>query len=138
MLAAAFIGGPMAMVYVLWRNFQTLENPHGMRQVLLFGALFVAALLIFAPLMSTDWPDYVLPFAYSAAGWSLADKFQLSKRAIRDSEAYEFQSVWTVIAVSIVFLIAMIVVAFVWFFGLAALGLIGTGETSALIRMSLR
>jgi len=31
----------MAMVYVLWKNFQTLENPHGMRQILLWGSIFV-------------------------------------------------------------------------------------------------
>jgi hypothetical protein len=27
-LAASMLGGPMAMIYVLWKNFQTLEDPN--------------------------------------------------------------------------------------------------------------
>ena len=61
----------MAMVYVLWKNFQTLENPHGMHQILFWGSIFIVALMLFAPLMTTSWPDYVLPFGYSFAAWSL-------------------------------------------------------------------
>ena len=121
--AAAFLGGPMAMVYVLWKNFQTLENPHGMHQILFWGAIFVIALLLLSPLLPNSWLDFVIPFAYPLAAWSLAESFQMSKQAIADSQAYEFESAWNVIAVSIVFLVAMIVVAFTWFFVLVAAGL---------------
>jgi hypothetical protein len=122
--AAAFLGGPMAMVYVLWKNFQTLEDPHGMHQILFWGSIFVVALLLFSPLLPNSWLDFVIPFAYPLAAWSLAQSFQMSKQAIADSQAYEFESPWNVIAVSIVFLVAMIVVAFTWFFVLVAVGLI--------------
>jgi len=114
----------MAMVYVLWKNFQTLENPHGMHQILLWGAIFVIALLLFSPLLPNSWLDFVIPFAYPLAAWSLAESFQMSKQAIADSQAYEFESPWNVITVSIVFLVAMIVVAFTWFFVLVAAGLL--------------
>ena len=114
----------MAMVYVLWKNFQTLENPHGMRQILLWGSIFIIALMLFSPLLPNSWLDFVIPFAYPFAAWSLAGSFQMSKQAIAASQAYEFQPVWNVIAVSIVFLVAMIVVAFAWFFVLVAVGLI--------------
>jgi hypothetical protein len=110
--AAAFLGGPMAMVYVLWKNFQTLENPHGMHQIL------------FSPLLPNSWLDFVIPFAYPLAAWSLAESFQMSKQAIADSQDYEFQSAWNVIAVSMVFLVAMVVVAFTWFAVLVAAGMI--------------
>ena len=123
-LAAAFLGGPMAMVYVLWKNFQTLENPHGMHQILFWGSIFIIALMLFSPLLPNSWLDFVIPFAYPFAAWSLAESFQMTKQAIADSQAYEFQSAWNVIAVSIVFLVAMIVVAFTWFFVLVAVGLI--------------
>ena len=82
-LAASLLGGPMAMVYVLWKNFQTLENPHGMHQILFWGSIFIIGLMLFSPLMPNTWPDYVLPFGYSLAGWSLAGSFQMSKQAIR-------------------------------------------------------
>ena len=123
-LAASLLGGPMAMVYALWKNFQTLENPHGMRQILVWGSIFIVVLMLFSPLMPNGWPDFVIPFAYSLAGWSLAETFQMSKQAIADSQAYEFQSTWNVIAVSAVFLAAMIVVAFTWFMVLVAAGVI--------------
>src|SRR5258708_2210021 len=54
-LAAAFLGGPMAMVYVLWKNFQTLENPHGMHQILFWGSIFVIVLMLFSPLLPNSW-----------------------------------------------------------------------------------
>ena len=114
----------MAMVYVLWKNFQTLENPHGMQQILFWGSIFIIALMLFSPLLPNSWLDYVIPFAYPLAGWSLAESFQMSKQAIADSQTYEFQSVWNVISVSMVFLVAMMVVAFTWFAVLVAVGVI--------------
>jgi len=113
----------MAMVYVLWKNFQALENPHGMHQILFWGSIFVIVLMLFSPLLPNSWLDFVIPFAYPLAAWSLAESFQMSKQAIADSQAYEFQSAWNVIAISMVFLVAMIVVAFTWFFALVAAGL---------------
>jgi hypothetical protein len=123
-LAASFLGGPMAMVYVLWKNFQTLDDPHGMHQILLWGSIFIIALMLFSPLLPNSWLDYVIPFAYPLAAWSLAENFQMPKRAIAGSQTYEFQSAWNVIAVSIVFLVAMVVVTFTWFFVLVAVGLL--------------
>jgi hypothetical protein len=112
------------MVYVLWKNFQTLENPHGMHQILFWGSIFIIALLLFSPLMPNSRLDFVIPFAYPLAAWSLAESFQMSKQAIADSQSYEFQSAWNVIAVSIVFLVAMVVVTFTWLFVLVTVGVI--------------
>jgi hypothetical protein len=123
-LAAAFLGGPMAMVYVLWKNFQTLENHHGMQQILIWGSIFIIALMLFSPLLPNSWLDFVIPFAYPLAAWSLAESFQMSKHAIADSQTYEFQSAWNVITVSFIFLAAMVIVAFTWFTTLVALGVI--------------
>jgi hypothetical protein len=123
-LAAAFLGGPIAMVYVLWKNFQALENPHGMQQILFWGSIFIIALMLFSPLMPNSLLDYVIPFAYPLAAWSLAESYQMTKQAIADSQTYEFQSAWNVIAASMVFLVAMVIVAFTWFSVLVAVGLI--------------
>jgi hypothetical protein len=123
-LAAAFLGGPIAMVYVLWKNFQTLENPHGMQQILFWGSIFIIALMLFSPLMPNSLLDYVIPFAYPLAAWSLAESYQMTKQAIADSQTYEFQSAWNVIAASMVFLVAMVIVAFTWFSVLVAVGVI--------------
>jgi hypothetical protein len=123
-LAGSLLGGPMAMVYLLWKNFQALEDPYGMRQILIWGSIFIVMMIGFAPLLPTTWPDYVLPIGYSLAAWSLAASYQMSKQAIGASQDYEFQSAWNVIAVSIAFLFAMILVTLTLFLGLAAIGLI--------------
>jgi hypothetical protein len=123
-MAGALLGGPMAMVYLLWKNFQVLENPHGMRQILIWGSIFIITMVGFAPLLPTNWPDYALPILYSLGARSLADSFQMPKQAIGESLDYEFQSAWNVIAVSIVFLLAMIAFTLALLLGLAAVGLI--------------
>ena len=114
----------MAMVYLLWKNFQVLENPHGMRQILIWGSIFIIMMIGFAPLLPTTWPDYALPIGYALGARSLAESFQMSKQAIGASQDYEFQSVGNVIAISIAFLLAMIAVTLVLLLGLAAIGLI--------------
>ena len=73
----------MAMVYVLWKNFQTLENPHGMHQILLWGSIFIIVLMLFSPLLPNSWLDFVIPFAYPFAAWSLAESFQMTNRPLR-------------------------------------------------------
>ena len=123
-MAGALLGGPMAMVYLLWKNFQVLENPHGMRQILIWGSIFIITMVGFAPLLPTNWPDYALPILYSLGARSLAESFQMSKQAIGESQDYEFQSAWNVIAVSIVFLLAMIAFTLALLLGLATIGLI--------------
>jgi hypothetical protein len=114
-LAGSLLGGPMAMVYLLWKNFQALEDPYGMRQILIWGSIFIIMMIGFAPLLPTTWPDYALPIGYSLAAWSLAASFQMSKQAIGASQDYEFHSA---------FLFAMILVTLTLFLGLAAIGLI--------------
>jgi hypothetical protein len=123
-LAGSLLGGPLAMVYVLWKNFQVLENPHGMRQILFWGSIFIVIMIAFAPLLPNSWPDYALPIGYSLAARSLAESYQMTKQAIAESQSYEFQSIWNVVAVSIGLLIAMIIVTLTIFLGLAAIGLI--------------
>jgi hypothetical protein len=74
--------------------------------------------------MTSTWLDYVLPFGYSFAAWWLAETYQMQKSAIATSELYEFQSVGNVIAVSIVFLLAMMATAIVLYSTMAAVGLV--------------
>jgi len=120
--AASIAGGPGAMVYVLWKNFKALENPDGQKQILVWGAAFLALLLIALPFLPIGFPNYVLPIAYAVAARFLAQQYQMSKQAIQQSERYEFQSNWNVVGVSVLFLIAAIVVLLAWVLLLSALG----------------
>ena len=56
-----------------------------------------------------------------------AEKTQITKQAILDSDQYTFQSNWNVCGISIAFLVAFMVVGLVWMLGLDALGVIDLG-----------
>ena len=121
--ACSFFGGPMAMIYALWKNFQVLERPRDARQILVWGSLFIVALLLFSPFIP-DWAEITIPIGYSIAARSIAANHQMRKEDIRDSQAYEPQPVVNVAAVAIVFFLAFVVVTFSFIFALVSTGVI--------------
>jgi hypothetical protein len=116
-LAASFVGGPFAAVFVLWKNFQGLGRSSRAAHTLLWGILL--ALLIFAilPFLPDKFPNSPIPIAYSVAAMSIAQQSQLSKKAILESEQYEMHSNWNVFGISVGFLVvtAVIVIAALYF-----------------------
>jgi hypothetical protein len=122
-LACSFFGGPMAMIYALWKNFQVLERPHDMRQILFWGLLFVVLLLLFSPFIP-DWAEVAVPIGYSFAARSIAQNHQMPKEAIRDSADYEYQPALRVAAVSVVCFVAFVILTFVLIFILVSAGVI--------------
>jgi hypothetical protein len=122
-LACSFFGGPMAMIYALWKNFQVLERPNDMQHILFWGALFIGLLLLFSPFIP-DWAEIVVPIAYSFGSRSIAQNHQMTKEAIRDSAEYEFQPIQRVVAVSAVFFAAFVALTFAFVFALISAGVI--------------
>jgi len=122
-LACAFFGGPMAMVYALWKNFQVLERPSDMQHMLFWGSLFIVALLLFSPVIP-DWAEVAIPVAYSFAARSIAENHQMSKQDIRDSAQYEFQPILNVVVVCIVYFVIFVLLTFGLIFALISAGVI--------------
>ncbi len=122
-LACSFFGGPMAMIYALWKNFQVLERPRDMQHILFWGSLFIVVLLLFSPFIP-DWAEIVVPIAYSFGSRSIAQNHQMTKEAIRDSAEYEFQPISRVVVVSAVFFAAFVALTFVFVFALISAGVI--------------
>jgi hypothetical protein len=122
-LACAFFGGPMAMVYALWKNFQVLERPRDMQHMLFWGSLFIVALLLFSPVIP-DWAEVAIPVAYSFAARSIAEKHQMTKQEIRDSAQYEFQPILNVVVVCIVYFVIFVLLTFGLIFALISAGVI--------------
>jgi hypothetical protein len=122
-LACAFFGGPMAMIYALWKNFQVMELPRDMQHILFWGSLFIVLLLLFSPFIP-DWAEVVVPIAYSFGARSIAQNHQMTKAAIKDSSDYEFQPVQNVVAVSIAFFVGFVVLTFAFVFALISAGVI--------------
>ena len=122
-LACSFFGGPMAMIYALWKNFQVLERPRDMRHILFWGSLFIVSLLLFSPFIP-DWAEIVVPIAYSFGSRSIAQNHQMTKAEIRDSSDYEFQPILNVVAVCIAFFVGFVVLTFAFVFALISAGVI--------------
>lgn len=123
-LSGSFFGGPGAVVYVLWKNFRVLGNSSAATQTLVWGGLFIIAIFLVMPFLPERFPNYALPIAYAALAQFIAQKYQMTKQAIAESEQYEFQSNWNVFAVSVGFLVAFVAIGIIWMLALDHFGVI--------------
>lgn len=121
--ACAFFGGPMAMVYALWKNFQVLERPRDAQQILFWGSLFIVTLLLFSSFIP-DWAEVAIPFGYSVAARSIAANHQMRKDDILASDAYEPQPIATVASVAVVFFLGFVLVTVALIFLLVSTGVV--------------
>ncbi len=122
----SFLGGPLAAMYVLKKNFDVLGNKSGSRKTLIWGGLLIAiyfvttgVFLVEAP--SFNFPNYVLPIAYSLLTLGIVEKYQMSKKAILASPQYEIESNWRVLFVSVGSLIVFCLVGGLFLFGVLRL-----------------
>ena len=123
-LVGSFVGGPIAAVFMLWKNFQALENRSGATQTIIWGAIFLVAVLVTLPYLPDKFPNYAIPAAYSGAAFAIAKQYQMSKQAILDSQQYTFQSNWNVFGIAVAFMVLFIVLIVAWLFALDHFGLI--------------
>jgi hypothetical protein len=120
----SFIGGPLATVFFLGKNFACLHNRTGLQKTCIYGTAFIALLFIILPLLPDSFPNYAIPAAYIIAARKIVEKYQLSKTAIAQSSDYSFQSNAKVFLISLGFLIAFLVLMVGWIMGLAQMGII--------------
>lgn len=123
-MVGSFVGGPFAVVYMLWQNFRALGEEPEARQMLIWGAVFVAAVFAILPMLPENFPNYVLPVIYSLGARLVAERFHLTKQAINESDRYAQQSNWNVLGISVAFLLAFIVLGVGFVLGLDEFGLI--------------
>ena len=119
---AAFFGGPFATVYTLWKNFHALDNAASANKTLVWGAVFVVALFIAMPVLPDGFPNVAIPVAYMLAAGGIAEKFQMPKQAIQESDRYEFRSAGNVVVVCLVCFVLFATAAVAWLFALASTG----------------
>jgi hypothetical protein len=123
-MVGSFVGGPFAAVYMLWMNFRALGEEAQANWMLIWGAVFVVAVFAILPMLPENFPNYVLPVIYSLGARLVAERFHLTKQAIRESDRYAQQSNWNVLGISIAFLLAFIVLAVGFVIALDEIGLV--------------
>lgn len=109
---AALLGGPMAGIYVLQKNFEQLGDKARQRTTIQVGG---AAMLLLLLMIVLFLPPKSLGSGFSIgcaiAVSSLVRTLQMTKEDIASSGVYDFQSNWSVLAVAILALPALIAVA---------------------------
>lgn len=128
-LAAAFLGGPLAALYALKRNFDTLGNPAAGALVVRWGMAMVVALLSMLPFLPQDFPQLLLPLAYSFAARAVASASQLSREQIAaDPERYQFLPLSQLVLHSLLAMMAFMALTIVWYSLLDSAGIIELPE----------
>ena len=100
--SAAWIGGPLRMMWTLRSNFLALDQPARAGQTLIWGIVFTIALLAVMPFVPDGFPSFVIPIGYSFAGRYLAEKLQKTKQDIESSGNLSFHSNWKVLGIALI------------------------------------
>lgn len=123
-LGGSFWGGPIAVVYFLWKNYVVLGKLEEAKNCLVFGSVFILVVLVGLPFLPESFPNIVIPIAYSIGAKQLAVSSQLDKKQIIESESYTFQSNWKVLGIGTLTLLLFLVVAIFLVFAMEILGII--------------
>jgi hypothetical protein len=110
----SFVGGPIAAVFVLWKNFQSLGKNSLAKQTLAWGSLLTLLLFSTIPFLPEKFPNIVIPVAYTAFALSINRQHQMSKKDISASETHQVYSGWNVLGISVGFLVATLAVLVLW------------------------
>ena len=120
----ALVGGPIGLIYFLMTNFSLLNDDVGKRNVLYTGIAFIIALLFILPMLPDDFPNSPFTVAYVVVARLVADKYQMTKKAIIESERHQFQSSWKAFGISLICLLGSALVVLVPLLILDTLGFI--------------
>lgn len=116
--AGTFLGGPLAAIYFLMKNFEAQGDTNAARTTLATGTILTIGLILTLPFLPENFPNIVIPVGYTALASSLAQQ-QFAK-----GRADQFYSSWKVTGITVLSLIAFTVLALSVIFGFASMGLI--------------
>jgi len=109
-VACGTIGGPVGLIYFLHSNFSTLGNDKLKKNTLIYGSFFLLALLIALPFLPDEIPNTPFTVLYIVTARLIAEKYQMTKSAIIDSDDFEFHSNWRVLLFGLLCLIGSVLV----------------------------
>ncbi|MHA6204698.1 hypothetical protein ACXU4B_09765 [Dyella soli] len=107
--AGAFLGGPVGLIYFLYRNFAALGKKSEARMTLILGAVLVVALWVVLPILPQKMSGVPFTVAYMVIARQVAEKYQLTKQVIASSSQYTFQSSWNVVGMGVLCVLGSVV-----------------------------
>jgi len=122
-VACGTIGGPVGLIYFLHSNFSTLGNDRLKKNTIIYGSLFLFVLIIALPFLPDEIPSTPFTILYIITARLIAEKYQMTKSAIIDSDNFEFQSNWRVLLFGLLCLIGSVLIIVGPLFILAMFGI---------------
>ena len=121
---ASVLGGPLAAVYVINKNFQTLENRQRASASFHWGMAYLTLTLILMPLLPEDAPSALFPLMSAVVVHQVVTKYQLTRQDILQSDVYERHSNWHVVGMCFIAALVFVLVILLWLSLLTALGIV--------------
>lgn len=109
-----FLGGPMVGIYMLYLNFEAINEPDLAKSTLVIGGVCCLAMVGVLPFLPDRFPGIALPVAYTLGMVRLMKHYQFEKEYIENSSGYVCQSGGSATGVSLVGFVVLFVVAVAW------------------------
>jgi hypothetical protein len=106
----AFLGGPIGVVYFLYRNFVTLGQLAAARKCLIYGAILIPAVVASLFILPDKFPGAPFTLLYIGVARFVTQKFQLTHQQISESSDYTFKSGPNVLGMGLMCFVGSIVV----------------------------
>jgi hypothetical protein len=120
----ALLGGPVGLIYFLYRNFEALGKKSEARTALILGAVLIVALWVILPFLPQKMSGIPFTVAYMVTARQVVEKYQLTKQAIASSAQYTFKSNWNVFGMGLLCLLGSAVFIIGPYMVLYALGVL--------------
>ena len=120
----SFWGGPIAAVYFLRANYLSLGKFGEAAKALLFGSIFLIAIVLLLPFLPERFPNIVLPLIYWFSARQIATTTQVDKSGIEAGDRFVAASNWKVFGIGTATLVLFFVAIVPIYFVLDAFGLI--------------
>lgn len=109
-----FLGGPLAGIYMLYLNFEAINEPDLAKSTLVIGGVCCLAMVVVLPFLPDRFPGPAFPVAYTMAMIRLMKHYQFDKNYIENSSGYACQSSGSAAAISLLGFVVLFVVAMAW------------------------
>lgn len=99
--AGTFLGGPLAAIYLLKKNFEGADDQKKAKKIASIGCLLVVLSTFVVVLLPENFPGGIIPILFTIAAYQYTKDNFPSKEDIQASETYQLQSGWGVFGISI-------------------------------------
>jgi len=107
---AAFLGGPIAAVYALSRNYSQYKKEKACSDTILFGSIVILFLIWLSAILppQASRPGITVLCAFGAG--AISKSTQLTKSQIADSDQYVRYSAWNVLLLIVLSIISIVAI----------------------------